>query len=110
MKRQVISYVALVLGICVILPVGCYVQMGGLMMWTPRYDEKNLLGLTSEQVVRHLGDPSFDPRVPFRGTTRPSWTSEEEDGPLVLGYYRNWATCRIEFKKNRVVSVDRYWK
>jgi hypothetical protein len=96
--------------VVVVLLGGCYLQMGGWMMINPKYDQSKLVGLTSSQVIQRLGPPSYDPRVPFRGTTQPAWTSEAADGPLVLGYYQNAGTCRIEFKNDRVVSVQRYWK
>ena len=89
---------------------GCYLQQGGWMMISRRYDQSNLVGLSSAQVIQRFGPPSYDPRVPGHGSTQPSWTSEAADGPLVLGYYQNWATCRIEFENDRVVSVERYWK
>lgn len=87
---------------------GCYFQQGGWMMMNPKYDESRLLGLTSADVIKRLGTPSYDPRTPYRASTK--WFNEAEDGPLVIGYYQNWATCRIEFKDDRVVSVRRYWK
>jgi hypothetical protein len=96
--------------VVVVLFGGCYLRMGGWIMIDPKYDQSNLVGLTSAQVVQLLGPPSYDPRVPPRPTTQPYWTSEAADGPLVLGYFQGAGTCRIEFMNDRVVSVQRYWK
>jgi hypothetical protein len=81
----------------------------------PRYRERNLLGLTHQQVIARLGQPDFDPSkpYPFKGqpsagwtTTRPEWTSEAECGPLLIGYNLGWTSCRIEFHNDHVVSVQ----
>jgi hypothetical protein len=81
---------------------------GFWMFWESKYDQQNLLGLTSAQVVQRLGPPSYDPRHPLHGQS--SWRSEDEDGPLALSYYVGWAGCAIEFKNDHVVSVARGWK
>lgn len=107
--RKWLKLAITVIAVAVLLE-GCYLQQGGWMMINPKYDEAKLVGLSSAQIVQRLGRPSYDPRTPGIGTTQPSWTSEAADGPLVLGYHQNWATTRIEFKNDRVVSVQRYWK
>jgi hypothetical protein len=86
--------------------VASFSPLNGIwMFWEAKYDEKNLLGLTSAQVIQRLGPPSYDPRTIIFGSTQPSWTDEKDDGPLVLGYYSGWATCAIKFQNDRVVSA-----
>ena len=94
-----------IIAVCLTLFGGCYLQHGGWMMINPKYDEKALLGLTRAEVIHRLGPPSFDPQA---ASTRP-W-NEAEDGPDYLGYFQNWATCRIGFKNGKVDSVRRFWK
>jgi hypothetical protein len=106
MKRVLLN-VGIGIAIIVGLLGGYCLQQGGWMMLNPRYDQSRLIGLTSAQVIQRLGKPSHDPRVIWRGSTQPSWTGEPSDGPLVFGYYQGWATCRIEFENDRVVSVRR---
>jgi len=73
------------------------VQTGALMFIWPAYSERELLGLTPDQVVSKLGKPTMDPRV-LR------WR-EDRDGPLFLNYDWNWTTTTIVFEHNRVVRV-----
>jgi hypothetical protein len=103
MKRRTCWTFSLILCIPPLL-LGCCLERDGPMMVNPRFAEKTLVGLTSAQVVERLGPASFDPRL------RSGWTAEETDGPLVLGYFEYGATCRIEFKNDRVINVERYWK
>jgi hypothetical protein len=110
MKRRVLFWLVPVLCLlcCILFWMAAFTPLNGIWVyWLPRYSEKNLLGLTPNQVVERLGPPSYDPRRALFGSTRPGWTNEEQDGPLVLGYYRGWTTVSIEFKNERVVAV---WK
>jgi hypothetical protein len=68
--------------------------------WEPKYDLKNLSGLTPDQVVQRLGPPWFDPRA------TDGWKSEQENGPLALGYRSGAYGIVIRFNNNKVVSVD----
>jgi hypothetical protein len=72
--------------------------------WEPKYDLRNLVGLTPAQVVQRLGPPSFDPRV------TDGWKSEQEDGPLSLGYTSGVYSITIRFNNDRVFRVDHYTK
>lgn len=94
--------------VCLALFGGCYLQQGGWMMLSPKYDQSRLLGLTRDEVLQRLGPPSFDPKSAPMYTTRP-W-DDAEDGPYYLGYYQGWATCSITFKDGKVDSVKRFWK
>jgi hypothetical protein len=94
--------------LCLVLFGGCYLQEGGCMMLSHKYDESRLIGLTRDEVLHRLGPPSFDPKSAPIYTTRP-W-NDAEDGPQWLGYYQGWATCSITFKDGKVDSVTRSWK
>jgi len=98
-----------------ILLCAFYWETGDVMRILPRYQRRNLLGLTHQQVIDRLGEPSFDPSksYPFGGhasaswtTTQPEWTSEAESGPLFILYNLRWTTCRIEFHNDRVIDVQ----
>jgi hypothetical protein len=67
--------------------------------WEPKYDLKNLVGLTPAQVVGRLGPPDFD----SRGN---GWKSEAEDGPLSLAYKSGTYWVAIRFSHGKVVRVD----
>jgi hypothetical protein len=97
-----------------ILFCAVFLDCGGAMYFLPRYQQRNLLGLSKKEVIDRLGEPSFDPSKPFpyRGQApaswagvKPEWTSEAENGPLFIGYSSGWTTCRIEFENDRVVEV-----
>jgi hypothetical protein len=118
-KTQLTWKAAKTLLVCMVvacLPIGCYLQQGGWMMIGPRYTKARLLGLTPDEVIRMLGKPSNDPRVPWDfyhgrpSATQPHWRGEAEDGPLFLAYYQGWATCRVDFKDGHVVDVQKFWK
>jgi hypothetical protein len=68
--------------------------------WEPKYDLKNLSGLTPDQVVQRLGPPWFDPR------RDEGWKSEKESGLLVLAYRSGTYGIVIRFNNNKVVSID----
>jgi hypothetical protein len=80
-----------------------YVECGGLIFWWPDYSERDLLGLTPEQVIARLGPPDGDPR-------QHGWRTEDKDGPLEFGYGWNWAEMLIDFTENHVTRVSKYWK
>jgi hypothetical protein len=64
------------------------------MMLNPKYDEKNLLGLTSSQVIQKLGPPSYDSRehpIP----SEQMWFAYEYAG----------VSRTIQFKNDKVDSV-----
>jgi len=119
MKRPFFRVIRAFIILIAILFCFMFWEFGEAMRFLPRYQEKNLLGLSPDQVIARLGEPDYDPRkaFPLKGkpstgwnTTQPSWTSEEESGPLVLGYYLRWTTCRIEFHNDHVVNVQIYGK
>jgi hypothetical protein len=78
------------------------VQTGALMFIWPSYSERNLLGLTPDEVINRLGKPSMDPR-------RLGWR-EDRDGPLFLNYGWNWTTTSIKFENGHAVQVRQYGK
>lgn len=94
--------------LCMALFGGCYLQHGGWMMLSTKYDESYLIGLAPKEVMQRLGPPSFDPQATPMYTTRP-W-NDIEDGPYYLGYAQGWARCTITFKNGKVDSVRRTWK
>ena len=102
----------LVIGpLSLVLLVGFWLQQGGWMDISPKYEQQNLLGLTVMQVIQKLGTPTNDPRVPRYAATQPEWVSEAINGtPLYLAYYQGWNTCVIWFRNDRVTRVDMHWK
>lgn len=74
--------------------------------WEPKYDLKNLTGLTPAQVVQRLGTPYYDPRLPSTN----GWKNEQVDGPLALAYRSGVYYITIRFSGDKVVRVDHYTK
>lgn len=87
---------------------------GDLYFLNPKWSRKNLIGLTSAQVIQRLGQPSDDPRVPHIFNSPPSvgkgWKNEKTDGPLYLSWDYQGDSCVIEFSNDKVVDVHKYRK
>lgn len=79
---------------------------GVWIFWEPKYDSRNLVGLTPDQVVQRLGPAWYDPRrVGPRG-----WQSEQRDGPLSLAYRSGVFGVTIDFRDNKVFNVRHFTK
>ncbi len=63
------------------------------MMLNPKYAEKNLLGLTTAQVIQRLGSPHYDSR------------QTDPQSPVYLTYDYAGVGRTIEFDHDKVVSV-----
>jgi len=86
--------------IIVILLLGCFIS--GFVPWPQdhRFDEKNLVGLTVNDVIQRFGKPDYDNRVEV--------TEEQaaQGRAVAIAYFRHWHTYLIKLRDGRVIAVE----
>ncbi len=79
---------------------------GRQLMEDPKYDQKNLLGLTYPQVIQRLGPPTVDTRQ----DKKPPTTQPTNDEFFIVYDAAGQARCTITFNDGKVTNANRDWK